>query len=510
MTAAQPSSAKPAGPIQQSNNACSLNSPAQCLHVPLLQCQCQHWEGKSDWESCEDLHLRELKEIKARAAQMEKTMRWWSDCTANWREKWSKIRAERNKAREEARLVRQKLDTMMKELCTVRKEKQDLLHENEKLRLDVDMKLAFSGNMCQYEEYILGFPELEPDRHIRNNEFPLGQSKTNQDLEIIENTQIDNQDLRQSLDLLDSRSPAVLSLHPTRARAHLEDVEQPLGADCLKVTALQICCDDSQKILQKEREVNVSLGKQIEKMKVEIAQWKRKHEDVSKSKQEALKQLTMLQDIHQNELGRISENLEDQAGARSKMNRKICELRTELERLQAENTAEWGKRERLETEKQNLERDNKKLKVQVEELEDVLAKKSKLPASLVDSDFKAIQNELLAKKKELAELQHAHHKLRKQYQDKAAEQSYANKRVEQHEAEVKKLRVRVEELKKELAQAEDELDDSLNQIKKIQRSLDEHMEMNDSLQVQLDHLQNRLHECHQEPKQLKQKYWETP
>eukprot|EP00061_Rhincodon_typus_P011265 g36158.t1 len=38
-----------------------------------------------------------------------------------------------------------------------------------------------------------------------------------------------------------------------------------------------------------------------------------------------------------------------------------------------------------------------------------------------------------------------------------AELVHANRRVEQHEAEVKKLRLRVEELKKELAQAEDEV-----------------------------------------------------
>lgn len=45
-----------------------------------------------DWESREELRLRELEEARARAAQMEKTMRWWSDCTANWREKWSKVK----------------------------------------------------------------------------------------------------------------------------------------------------------------------------------------------------------------------------------------------------------------------------------------------------------------------------------------------------------------------------------------------------------------------------------
>ena len=49
-------------------------------------------EAGGDWESREELRLRELEEARARAAQMEKTMRWWSDCTANWREKWSKVR----------------------------------------------------------------------------------------------------------------------------------------------------------------------------------------------------------------------------------------------------------------------------------------------------------------------------------------------------------------------------------------------------------------------------------
>lgn len=57
---------------------------------------------------------------------------------------------------------------------------------------------------------------------------------------------------------------------------------------------------------------------------------------------------------------------------------------------------------------------------------------------------------------ELADLKHVHGKLKKQFQEKVAELAHANRRVEQHETEVKKLRLRVEELKKELAQAEDE------------------------------------------------------
>lgn len=45
----------------------------------------------TDWEAKDEMRQRELEEMRARAAQMEKTMRWWSDCTANWREKWSKV-----------------------------------------------------------------------------------------------------------------------------------------------------------------------------------------------------------------------------------------------------------------------------------------------------------------------------------------------------------------------------------------------------------------------------------
>lgn len=58
---------------------------------------------------------------------------------------------------------------------------------------------------------------------------------------------------------------------------------------------------------------------------------------------------------------------------------------------------------------------------------------------------------------ELADLRHVHAKLKKQFQERTAELAHANRRVESHDTEVKKLRLRVEELKKELGQAEDEV-----------------------------------------------------
>ena len=74
-----------------------------------------HTMDVSDWETREEMRVQELEEARSRVAQMEKTMRWWSDCTANWREKWSKVRNERNKARDECKQLRMKLEKSVKE-----------------------------------------------------------------------------------------------------------------------------------------------------------------------------------------------------------------------------------------------------------------------------------------------------------------------------------------------------------------------------------------------------------
>lgn len=506
----------------------------------------------ADWESREELRLRELEEARARAAQMEKTMRWWSDCTANWREKWSKVRAERNRARDEVRQLRQRLDALTKELTSVRRERQELVSENETLRQETlrlrgdhtapppptatstasspahpppgassssspsmppSSPASSSSSQAQADSKLdvgaegpPGSPEPEPVRDVDLERQKLDQQK---DLELLESalrSRAPGSDVQESwesrsscgsINPAGSRSCSNLS-RQERNRQLWEDISS-LEEDSSKLNALQLRLDESQKVLLKEREDKLALSKSIERLEAELNQWKHKYEELSKSKQEALKQLNLLKEMHQDELGRISEDLEDELGARTSMDKKLAELRAEMERLQVENAAEWGRRERLETEKLALERDNKKLRAQAEDLEEQLAKKRRQAASALDTDLKAIQTELFERNKDLADLRHVHAKLKKQFQEKTAELVHANRRVESHEAEVKKLRLRVEELKKELGQAEDELDESHNQTRKLQRSLDEQVEQTENLQVQLEHLQSRLRRQQQTP-----------
>ncbi|XP_058135938.1 coiled-coil domain-containing protein 102A isoform X1 [Dasypus novemcinctus] len=442
-----------------------------------------------DWESREELRLRELEEARARAAQMEKTMRWWSDCTANWREKWSKVRAERNRAREEVRQLRQRLDALTKELAGARRERQEAQGECEARGRELARLRGAQGAADRTPDGPEPEPEHEPVRDVGSERPPGGQ-----ELELMESLLKSRPEEHEGCweaCSIGAGGPRGSTSRQERSRLPWED-PAATEEDASKLIALRLRLDESQKVLLKEREDKLALSRNIEKLEGELSQWKIKYEELSKTKQEMLKQLSILKEAHQDELGRMSEDLEDELGARSSMDRKMAELRGEMERLQAENAAEWGRRERLETEKLGLERENKKLRAQVGDLEEALARRRRQTASALDCDLRASQAALFEKNKELADLKHVHGKLKKQFQEKVAELAHANRRVEQHEAEVKKLRLRVEELKKELAQAEDELDEAHNQARKLQRSLDEQTEQSENLQVQLEHLQSRL------------------
>lgn len=66
--------------------------------------------------------------------------------------------------------------------------------------------------------------------------------------------------------------------------------------------------------------------------------------------------------------------------------------------MQAENAAEWGKRERLETEKLAMERDNKKLRSELRDLQERIERKGR-PLTNSDAELRHLQQELLEKNK---------------------------------------------------------------------------------------------------------------
>ncbi|XP_069970085.1 coiled-coil domain-containing protein 102A isoform X2 [Penaeus vannamei] len=626
------------------------------------------------WHDKQELIQRELEEARARATQMEKTMRWWSDCTANWREKWSKVRSERNKAREEVRILRGRLEVSQRETGVLRREKNDLeaqmalITQTHMMRsrnkddlVEKPTDLRDQNNhkgdsperdgstparpITQTEAEKLSSDELQFIRDAKNTNFSLleemfgsrgSHHEENVNVEAgIPQSGVENVSVyahkaseasrlsekcragREVKDLICDeylKDSAVKEMpenchHPQRENdveeklIHNQQQEQafrdsailpptgsgnsstqpspshristmsdPLpdtchinprisavsdpmsevcgGSECseggyeepirpsdpcananpganrrgwrtnnggsvmesstggsviddtgitpeqetleqqLKMMKLRL--EEATKTIQAERDEKLILHREVSKWQSEANELRARLEDIRASRQEAVKELVSLRTQHQKEVQCLQLEMLDEASSRECVDRRLADLRAELERLQEENAKEWGRRERLESEKIGMERDNKKLRAQVSDLEERLDKRNKLAASTPDSDVAQLKQEIADKYKELSELKHAHAKLKKVLADKSVELQHTTRRADQYESEVKRLRGRVEELKKELAASEDEVDGATNNIRKLQRGNDELQETVENLELQVEHLQSRL------------------
>ncbi|KOX71505.1 hypothetical protein WN51_03812 [Melipona quadrifasciata] len=440
--------------------------------------------GDSEWETKEALRQRELEEARARAAQMEKTMRWWSDCTANWREKWSKVRNERNMAREEAKMLRAKLEIAVKDANSYKHECQELELQNEQLKKEMEkIHMILLKHAGQFDQQI--FTVLESDPQLRNTlgshnilpdrdieEYVLQGAVPKHAVELYKESPLNSLD-KDIVRLADSNSVE------DNTENNLQTCTDESYAQ--KIILLQHKLDEATKTISIEREEKNSLHRGLEKLKTEIIQVRKQYEELEESKADVTRELLKLKDRFQLELSDVQADIVDEASSREGMNRRLCELRTELEKLQAENAAEWGKRERLETEKISLERENKQLRNELNDLQERIESRRSRPVSTSDSDTRQLHQEFLVRNVTL---------LKKSLEEKTTELSHAMRRSEQYEAEVKRVRARVEELKKELAAVQDELDTATNSVRKLQRANEDLLEQLESANVQLEHFRN--------------------
>ncbi|KAI4469548.1 coiled-coil domain-containing protein [Holotrichia oblita] len=435
----------------------------------------------TEWEANEAMRQRELEEARARAAQMEKTMRWWSDCTANWREKWSKVQA------------------ALKDTSSSKREKQDLELQNEQLKKEIEkIHILLLKHAGQFDSHIF---EALGDDPLKDFNFSLGNNspiKENNDVTNgLSATQVECDSTATSIMDLDKDSAIEEYILQGAVPKHVLDSRDLLDKRLTDSTEILNGLNgrsdkivpkdmDEEYIMQKLSMLQLRLDEATKTLQIE-RESERKCDELRDAKQEAVRDLLQLQDQHQAELRVMRSDLQEESQSRENLDRRINELRTELERLQAENAAEWGKRERLETEKLALERENKKLRSELRDMQERMERKGR-PMSNADAELRHLQQEVSDKAKEIADLKHSQNKLKKIVQDKMSELAHAVRRAEQYESEVKKLRSRVEELKRDLAVAEDELDTATNNTRKLQRTNDELQEQVDNFQVQLQHL----------------------
>ncbi|KAG8521183.1 Coiled-coil domain-containing protein 102B, partial [Galemys pyrenaicus] len=269
--------------------------PLHGLHSPAAHGACMHSRNPSEWDICEELRRRELEEVKARAAQMEKTMRWWSDCTANWREKWSKVRAERNSAREEGRQLRMKLEMTMKELSALKK-KLSVTHPKEAREAEGSQGLKNPGfvdpSCAQGDQGQDGVRLCEPvGESARKRELLTKENTDGKEESLIINTLRLKEELELNLDCPDLFKNSGSENYTVRPGLGRQEINLPFENEVPEISALQGQLDELQKILWKEREMRSSLEKEIVRLESALSMWKWKYEELKDSKAKTMNEV---------------------------------------------------------------------------------------------------------------------------------------------------------------------------------------------------------------------------
>ncbi|KAL5261941.1 hypothetical protein ACHWQZ_G007595 [Mnemiopsis leidyi] len=485
---------------------------------------------KSEIVRWDDARYREIDELRNRALQMEKTMKWWSDCTANWREKWGKVRAERNKAREQCKHMQSKLETVLKDCSALRLDKEEIradytraIEELAKLKgvpvssLESKRRSRASNDHIDIDSSYAPSDEQGSEPSLKSELHFIADVLKSTEHHYTDSTRSPSV-CSETVPVRDTRGHITAWKHDDRIDRRMSQpgtrMEQEDRFGGVDLTKLKQLLEETQRHLHEERNSKIALSQSADLYSKENVALKKKLEEYKRQRAEAMEEVSRIQLESGDKLARLSLEIEGENESKLEADRKIKEMRADvfvkarvfttlkvgllyhlhifpkIQRLQAENATEWAKRERIETEKSSLERENKNLKLQIQEAEETIARRNTNP--LASPEYKTLQADIYERNKELEMLKSAHSRVKKQLSEKSGELDHCQKRLDVIEDEVYSLRKRVEELKKELAQREDEVDMRNNQIRKLQRTSDELSEHNDTLQTQLNTLESRL------------------
>lgn len=442
----------------------------------------------------------ELEELRARCAQMEKTMRWWSECTANWRDKWSKVRTERNRLKDDLKRLTARHEVTVDDLRKqLQQQQQEVAHKVrnyfpgghvsktyrvQQVQTDCQTTDATSNTSpTMFDMTVNSFARVPVNHEEQSGKHKTRDESTDSGVMMRTTCSLTGCDAAEQ-DVVGSTNQC------EQMNRFLSDVSALHSAE--QATMLQLRLDEAVKTLRVEREDKSQLQSEIETLHGQVCSFEVKCDELTLDKVQIQRDLDCLRIEHQDQSKVYARQLDDHVSTKHNLEQIVGHLREELERLQAENAEEWGRRERLETEKHSVERDNRKLRAQVDELKERAQRLTLHCRDQTSTEVSRLQAELDQNKHDLSDLKHSHSKLRKVLNEKSDELTHWQRKGDTSDKEVKALRFRIEQLKVELGEAQDEIDNSANTIRRLQRTNEEFAGQVEGLEVQVEHLTSRL------------------
>ncbi|NXJ65500.1 MYH9 protein, partial [Rostratula benghalensis] len=392
------------------------------------------------------------------------------------------------------------LEQQVEEMKTQLEELEDELQatEDAKLRLEVNQQAM----KAQFDRDLQGRDEQNEEkkkqliRQVREMEAELEDERKQRSIAVAarKKLELDLKDLESHIDTANkNREEAIKQLR--KLQAQMKDY----------MRELEDTRTSREEILAQAKENE----KKLKSMEAEMIQLQEELAAAERAKRQAQQERDELADEIANNSGKgalameekrrleariaqLEEELEEEQGNTEIINDRLKKANLQIDQMNADLNAERSNAQKNENARQQMERQNKELKLKLQEMESAVKSKYKANITALEAKIVQLEEQLDMETKERQAASKQVRRAEKKLKDILLQVDDERRNAEQFKDQADKANMRLKQLKRQLEEAEEEAQRANASRRKLQRELEDATETADAMNREVSSLKSKL------------------
>ncbi|NXK90638.1 MYH9 protein, partial [Formicarius rufipectus] len=392
------------------------------------------------------------------------------------------------------------LEQQVEEMKTQLEELEDELQatEDAKLRLEVNQQAM----KAQFDRDLQGRDEQNEEkkkqliRQVREMEVELEDERKQRSMAVAarKKLEMDLKDLESHIDTANkNREEAIKQLR--KLQAQMKDY----------MRELEDTRTSREEILAQAKENE----KKLKSMEAEMIQLQEELAAAERAKRQAQQERDELADEIANNSGKgalameekrrleariaqLEEELEEEQGNTEIINDRLKKANLQIDQMNADLNAERSNAQKNENARQQMERQNKELKLRLQDMESAVKSKYKATITALEAKIAQLEEQLDVETKERQAASKQVRRAEKKLKDILLQVDDERRNAEQFKDQADKANMRLKQLKRQLEEAEEEAQRANASRRKLQRELEDATETADAMNREVSSLKSKL------------------
>ncbi|XP_024599212.1 myosin-9 [Neophocaena asiaeorientalis asiaeorientalis] len=191
-------------------------------------------------------------------------------------------------------------------------------------------------------------------------------------------------------------------------------------------------------------------------------------------------------------IAQLEEELEEEQGNTELVNDRLKKANLQIDQINTDLNLERSHAQKNENARQQLERQNKELKVKLQEMEGTVKSKYKASITALEAKIAQLEEQLDNETKERQAASKQVRRAEKKLKDVLLQVDDERRSAEQYKDQADKASTRLKQLKRQLEEAEEEAQRANASRRKLQRELEDATETADAMNREVSSLKNKL------------------